>query len=106
MTEKNASSVSSNTQATKFAKHTPVPVEGRIVNSNMGGFSSFPGNLFTILVYYFEVRDVSFGMIVGHTEFVNCIGDMTAVFFDSILKTSAGLAYVAKNTILSGQYCL
>ena len=41
-----------------------VTVEGRIVNSNMNAFSSFPGNLFDILVYYFEVCDVGFEMIV------------------------------------------
>ena len=32
-----------------------------------------PGNLFTIVVYYFEVADVDFGMIVGHTVLVNSI---------------------------------
>ena len=57
-----------------------VDVEGRIANSNINGFSSFPGNLFTILVYYFEVGDVGIGMIVGHTVLVNFSGYMTAVF--------------------------
>ena len=62
-----------------------VVVEGRIVNSNMDGFSSFYGNLFAVLFYYFEMGDVGFGMIVGSTMLVNCIGDMIVVFFDSIL---------------------
>ena len=62
----------------------------------MDGFSSFPGNLFTVLIYYFEVGDVCLGMIVGHTVLVNCTGDMTAVFFYSILETLTGLTYVGK----------
>ena len=33
-------------------------VESRILDSNMDGFSSFSGNLFPVLVYYLEVRDV------------------------------------------------
>ena len=37
---------------------------------------------------------VGFQIIVGHTVLVNSTGDMTAVFFDSILKTSAELIYV------------
>ena len=60
-------------------------VEGRIVNSNIDGFSSFPGNLFAVLIYYFEIGDICFGIIVGYTVLVNCTGDVTAVFFDSIL---------------------
>ena len=51
----------------------------------MDGFSSFTGNLFAVLIYYFEMGDVGFGMIVGYTVLVNSTGDMTAVFFDSIL---------------------
>ena len=58
-----------------------VVVEGIIINSNMNVFSSFPGNF---LVYYFEVEDVGFGMIVGHTILVNCTGDVTGMFFNSI----------------------
>ena len=68
----------------------------------MNGFSSFPDNLLAILVYYFEVGDVGdvgFGMIVRHTVLINCTGDMTAVFFNSILKASAGLSYVGMVTI-------
>ena len=42
-------------------------VGGRIVNSNMDGFSRFPGNLFAVLIYYFEMGDVGFGMIAGYT---------------------------------------
>ena len=45
----------------------------------MDGFSSFPGNLFTARIYYFEMGGVGFGMIVGYTVLVNCTGDMTAV---------------------------
>ena len=62
-----------------------VVVEGRIVNSDMDSFSSFPGNLFDVLIYYFEMGDVGFGMIVGYTVLVNCTGDVIAVSFDSIL---------------------
>ena len=65
----------------------------------MNGFSSFPGNLFAILMYYFEVGDVGFGMIVGHTLLVNSTGDVTVVFFDFLLQTSVGLTYVGKVTI-------
>ena len=61
-----------------------VVVEGRIVKSDMDGFSSFPGNLFAVLIYYFEMEDVGFGMIDTYTVLVNCIGNVTAVFFDSI----------------------
>ena len=59
-------------------------VEGRIVNSNMNGFSSFPGNIFAGLIYYFESGVVGLGMIVGHTVLVNCTGDVTTMFLDSI----------------------
>ena len=69
----------------------------------MDGFSSFPGNLFGVLIYYYERGDVGFGMIIGHTVLVICTGDMTAVFFDSILETSAGLTYVGEVEIPSGQ---
>ena len=33
---------------------TCVTVEGRVVDSNMNGFSSFSGNLFAIFIYYLE----------------------------------------------------
>ena len=79
-----------------------VIVEGRVVNSNMNGFSSFPGNLFAVLVYYFEVRDVGFGMIVGHTVLVNSTADVTVVLFDSILQSSAGLTYIRMVKIFFG----
>ena len=61
-----------------------VVVESRNVNSNLDGFSRFPGNLFAVLIYYFEMGNVGFGVIVGYTVLVNCTGDVTAVFFDSI----------------------
>ena len=51
----------------------------------MDGLSSFPGNLFAVLIYYIEMGDAIFGMIVGYTVLVNCTEDVTAVFFDSIL---------------------
>ena len=52
-----------------------------------------------ILNYYFEVGDVGCGMIVGHNVLVNSTGNMTTVFLDSILYTSAGFTYVGKVTI-------
>ena len=51
----------------------------------MKDLSGFPDNLFAILVYYFVVGDVSFGMIVGHIVLVNSTNDMTTEFFDFIL---------------------
>ena len=42
-----------------------VMVEGRVVNSNMNGFSSFSGNLFSILVYYLEVGNVGLGWLLA-----------------------------------------
>ena len=50
-------------------------------------------------IYYFEKGDVGFGMIVGYTVLVNCTGDVTAVFFYSILETLAGLIYVGEVAI-------
>ena len=44
----------------------------------------------------FEEQDVGFRMFVGHTVLVNSTGDVTAVFFDSILQTSTGLTYVGR----------
>ena len=76
-----------------------VAAEGRIVDSNMNGFSSFPGNMFGIMIFYFDMGDVGSGMIVGHTVLVNCTSDVTTVFLNSILQTSAGLSYVGKVTI-------
>ena len=59
----------------KNVHFSSVVVKGRIVVSNMEGFSSFSGILFAILVYYFEVGDASFGIVVGYTALVNCTGD-------------------------------
>ena len=42
--------------------------------------------------------DVGFRMIVKYTVLVNCTGDMTVVFFDSILKILTGLTYVAEGS--------
>ena len=79
-----------------------VVVEGRTVYSNIDGFFSFLGYLLAVLIYYCEMGNVDFGMIVGHTVLVNCTVDMTAVFFDSILETLAGLTYVGEGTIFIG----
>ena len=35
-----------------------VMFEGRVVDSNMDGFSSFSGNLFAVLIYYLQMGDV------------------------------------------------
>ena len=61
-----------------------VTVEGRVVDSNMDGFSNFSGSLFTILVYHLEVRDVCSVVVVRTAVFVNHTGDMIIVFFSSI----------------------
>ena len=74
-------------------------VEGRVVDSNMNSFSSFSGNLLAILVYYLEVGDVGFGVVVGNAVFVNCTGYMTTVFFYSIFQTSAEFSYIRKVVI-------
>ena len=47
----------------------------------MDGFS---GNLFSVLIYYFEVGHVGIGMVVGFPVDVNCTGYMTAMFFHSV----------------------
>ena len=53
----------------KVVKYFPhVAVESRIVNLNMNGFFSFPGNFFANLVYYFEVGDIDFGMFAAHSN--------------------------------------
>ena len=62
-------------------------VEVRVVDCNMNGISSFPGNLFA--VYYLEVGDVGLQVVVGNAVYVTCTGDMTIMFFYSILKTPA-----------------
>ena len=71
-------------------------VEGRVINSNMDGFSC---TLFAILVYYLEVGDIGSGVVVGNTVFVNCIGDMAIVFFYCIFQTYVGFFYVRKVAI-------
>ena len=42
------------------------------------------GNLFSVLINYFEVAGVGTGVVVGFTVDVNCTGSMTAMYFDSI----------------------
>ena len=78
-----------------------VMAEGRIVDSNMNGFSSLSANSFAVLVYYLELGDVGLDMVDGKAVFVNWPGDMTNVFFYSILQPSAGCSYVGKVAIFS-----
>ena len=60
----------------------------------MNGFSSFPGNLFAVLVFYLEVGDVGSGMVVENIVLVNCTSNVTVVYFYSNFQTSAELSYV------------
>ena len=76
-------------------------LRAELLISNIDGLYNFPGNLFAVLIYYCDMGDVVFGMIVGYTVLVNCTGDMTAVLFDSILYTLAGLTYVGEVAIFS-----
>ena len=62
----------------------------------MNGFSVY---LFVVLVYYLEVGDVGLGVVIGNTVFVNCTGDMTIVFFYSVIRIPAGFSFVRKVTI-------
>ena len=71
-------------------------VRGRIFACNINGFSSFPGNVFAVLVYYLEVGDVDTGMVVENAGFVNCTVDMIFVFFYYIFQTSVGFSYATK----------
>ena len=71
-------------------------VEGRVVDSNLDDFSSFSGNLFAVLVNYFEMEDIGSGMVDGNAVFVNCTSEIIIVFFYSIFQTSAGFSYVRK----------
>ena len=68
----------------------------RVVDSNMDGFSS---NLFAVLVYYFEVGDVGLWTAVGNAVYVNYTGDITIVFFYSVLQTSTGFSSV-RNAVI------
>ena len=74
--------------------------EGGIANSDINAFT---GNVFAILVHYFEVADIGPGMPVRHTALIYCTDDMTGVFFNTILQSTAGLSYAGKVTIFSGQ---
>ena len=55
-------------------------VEGKVVDSNMDGFSSISGNMFAVLVYYLAVGDVDSWVFVGNATFVNWPVDITIVF--------------------------
>ena len=57
-----------------------VTLEGKVVDSNMYGFSC---NLFVVFVYHLELGDVGLAVVVGNAAFVNCTCDMTIVFFYS-----------------------
>ena len=73
-----------------------VVVEGRVVDSNMNGFSS---KLFADLVYYLEVGYVHSGMVIENAVFVNCTGNMIIVFFYPIFQTSTGFSCAQKVVI-------
>ena len=77
-----------------------IAMEDRFADSNMNGFSSFSGSLFAALVYYFEVGDVGFGMIVGHTVLVNCTGDISLILFSKHLLDSPGQDHSEGNVFL------
>ena len=56
-------------------------IQCQVVDPDVDGFS---GNLFAVLIYYFEVGDVSTGMVAGFTVDVNCTDYMIAMFLYSI----------------------
>ena len=58
--------------------------ECKVVDPDVDGFPVFSVNLFTVLIYYFEVEDVGTGMAFGFTVDVYCTGYLTAMFFYSI----------------------
>ena len=76
-----------------------VMVGGRVVDSNMNGFTIFSGNLFAVLVYYLEMGDVGSRVVVGNALFVNCTDSMTIAFLHPIFQASAGFSYLRKVTV-------
>ena len=78
-------------------------VEGKDVDSNLDGFSSFSGNLFAVLVYYLEVGDVGFGGGCWKYCVLNCTGNMAVVFFYSISKHLLGFPVQESLQFSSGQ---
>ena len=45
----------------------------------------FPDNVFAVLISYFEVEDISIGLVVVFTLNADCTGYMTAMFFHYFL---------------------
>ena len=78
-------------------------VEGRVVDSNMDGFSSSSSNLFAIFIYYLELGDIGSGVVVGNAEYINHIVDITIVFFYSVFQVSARFSCVQKVAIFFWQ---
>ena len=56
--------------------------EGRVVDCNMDGLSSFSSDLFAVFVCYLKVEDAGSGEVLWNAVYVNCTGDMTIVFID------------------------
>ena len=83
-------------------------VEGRVVDSNLDDFSSFSGNLFAVLVNYFEMEDIASGMVDGNAVFVNCTSEIIIVFFYSIFPNICWILLCKKggNFLLSMTICI
>ena len=70
------------------------------------------GNLFVVLVYYLEMRDVGLGAVVGNAVHVNCTGDMTCVLLLYlpnicwILLCKKGCNFLLSRTIWRHVFCL
>ena len=60
----------------------------------MDVFPGLSGNLFAGFIYDTEVEDVGIGVVARVTVDVTLTGYVTAMSFNSILLTSAGLAYL------------
>ena len=61
-------------------------VDWRVGESNIDGFS---GKMLAVIVYYLDVGDDGFRVIVGNALYVNCNGDLINTLFHSIFQTSA-----------------
>ena len=55
--------------------------------------------MFAVWVYYLEVGDDIFGVVVGNALYVTLTGDMTIVFLYCISQKYAGFSYVRKVAI-------
>ena len=60
-----------------------VVIQHWVVDPNVDGFPGFSGKLFSTLVHYFEVGDVSMVVVVWFTVNVNCTGYMNVTFLHS-----------------------